>query len=94
MPFTDLSIALVSGVAALVCLRLAFRLFVYDKTEYDKSKARYRSAFDAIRGAAIVKVGDVPDGRVRAGLVFNKKFNRFEPNGKLNNDVIDKVLGV
>jgi hypothetical protein len=66
---------------------------IYDKSEYEKSKSRYPSLIDAISGRATVRMGDVPDSRVRAGLVFNSKLKRFEPNGKLNSDIVEKVLG-
>ena len=64
MAVTNLLLASFSGVAFLICVRLVIRLMRYDRIEYEKSRSRYPSLWDAISGRAIVRVSDVPDSRV------------------------------
>ena len=92
MPFFDIVIAFLLGTAILTLLRLTWRLVRYDKTEYEKSRARYVSLGAALRGQARVKRDSVPDGRIRAGIVYNKRRSRIKPNGKLSNDTVDRLL--
>ena len=92
MPYADIFIAFVLGTAILTLLRFAWRLLNYDKTEYQKSRARYPSVSAALRGQARVKRDSIPDGRIRAGIVYNKRESRIEPNGKLSNDTVDRIL--
>ncbi|WP_256753318.1 hypothetical protein [Mesorhizobium sp. Mes31] len=92
MAYVQMAAALGLGGLSLAIFRLAYRLMRYDRVEYEKSRARYPSMYAAISGKAEVRRSDVPDGRVRAGIVYNKKHNRIETNGKIRNDVIDHVF--
>lgn len=92
MPYSNILAAFVFATITLTLLRLAWRLIRYDTTEYQKTVARYPSLMAALRGQARVKRDSVPDGRVRAGIVYNAKKQRIEPNGKLSNQVVDQVL--
>jgi hypothetical protein len=85
-------ISLLSGSIALILLWLAFNLARFNKIEYQKSRARYPSGSAALFGRAIVRYNGTPDGRVRAGIVFNKKQRRIIQNGKLKNEVVDQVI--
>jgi hypothetical protein len=88
----NLILAVASGAIGLTLIRFAFSLAKLDKIEYQKSRARYPSLRAAISGQATVRHNGTPDGRVRAGIVYNTRKNRIEPNGKLRNDVVDQVL--
>ena len=92
MAYVQMAVALGLGGLSLAIFRLAYHLMRYDRVEYEKSRARYRSLWEAISGKATVRRSDLPDGRVRAGIVYNRKLNRIETNGKLRNDVIDHVI--
>jgi hypothetical protein len=92
MSVISMLVALGFATVSLTLLRLAWRLIRFDSSEYEKSRARYKSLGAVLRGEARVKRDTVPDGRVRAGLVYNKKLRRFEANGKLSNQVVDRVL--
>lgn len=71
---------------------LLWRLVRVDQIEYEKMRARFPSFVGMLLGQTRVKRDTVPDGRVRAGIVYNKKEGRIEPQGKLNDDVIDRIL--
>ncbi|UWU21093.1 hypothetical protein QA648_17405 [Rhizobium sp. CB3171] len=88
----NLILAVASGAIGLSLIRFAIKLAKFDRIEYQKSRARYPSLMAAISGKATVRYNGTPDGRVRAGIVYNTKKKRIEPNGKLRNDVVDQVL--
>lgn len=88
----DFILAVALGAVGLSLVRFAFRLVKFDRIEYQKSRARYPSMAAALSGKASVKHNGSPDGRVRAGIVYNQRKNRIEPNGKLRNDVVDQVI--
>ncbi|MBY2969506.1 hypothetical protein [Rhizobium leguminosarum] len=88
----DLLLAVALSAVGLSLIRFAFRVARYDKIEYQKSRARYPSLLAAISGKATVRHNGAPDGRVRAGIVYNTRKNRIEPNGKLRNDIVDQVI--
>ncbi|WP_442580606.1 hypothetical protein ACSBOB_00960 [Mesorhizobium sp. ASY16-5R] len=92
MAYVQIAGALIAAGIGLALLRFAIRIMTYDRLEYEKSRARYPSIKAAISGKAKVKRGEFPDGRVRAGVVYNKKYHRIEANGKLRNDVVDHVV--
>lgn len=88
----DLILAVAFSALGLTLIRYAIRLARFDKIEYQKSKARYPSLLAAVSGQATVRHNGSPDGRVRAGIVYNTRKNRIEPNGKLRNDIVDQVV--
>lgn len=85
--------SLLSLTLGFISLIVVYRLLTLDEREYEKSKSRYPSFIKAIKGGAKVRADRLPDGIVRAGIVFNYRSNRIERNGKLNNDVVDQVAG-
>lgn len=92
MLYINIFVAFILGIIVLTLMRFAWRLLRYDETEYQKSRSRYTSLSSALRGQARVKRDSVPDGRISAGIVFNEQYSRIEPNGKLSNDTIDRLL--
>jgi hypothetical protein len=92
MAYLQLAGAVALGAFGLALLRFALKIVFYDRIEYEKSRARYSSLKAAVSGKARVKRGEFPDGRVRAGIAYNKKLKRIEANGKLRNDVVDHVV--
>lgn len=88
----NLVLAVAFSAVGLSLIRFAIGLVKLDRIEYQKSRARYPSLFAAISGKANVRYNGAPDGRVRAGIVYNTRKNRIEPNGKLRNDVVDQVI--
>lgn len=88
----NLILTVAFGAIGLSLIRFAVHLAKFDKIEYQKSRARYPSLFAAISGQATVRHNGSPDGRVRAGIVYNTRKNRIEPNGKLRNDIVDQVI--
>jgi hypothetical protein len=91
MVYVQMLVAFVGLTVGLALLRFAYRLISYDRIEYEKSRARYPSTREAIMGRARVKRRAGPDGRVRAGLVYNKRAHRLEPNGKIRSDIVDSI---
>lgn len=89
---TNLILAVAFSAVGLTLIRFAFRFARFDRIEYQKSKARYPSLLAALSGQATVRHNGSPDGRVRAGIVYNTRKNRIEPNGKLRNDIVDQVI--
>ena len=71
----------------------SYKLVVLDAKTARKARGRYESLSSAVTGGAILKTDRLPDGIVRAGMVFNPRKNRIEPNGKLSNDFVDHVAG-
>lgn len=87
------AISIVFQVVAILAAVLAFRLFFTDERTSKKAQEKYTSFSSVVRGGAKIRTSRLPDGIVRAGMVFNPKENRLEPNGKLSNDFVDHVAG-
>jgi len=91
MQVAQIAVAVFAGGVSLALIRFALKLMFQDPIEYQKSRARYPSAMGAVSGKARVKRNHAPDGRVRAGIVFNSRQNRIEANGKIRNDIVDSI---
>lgn len=91
MTYLQLAVAVLVASASVALVRIAIRVMLFDRIEYQKSRARYPSFLHALTGKATVRRSELPDGRVRAGIVYNVRAQRIEPNGKLRNDVVDQV---
>jgi hypothetical protein len=91
-----LDLILSLGLAALIGVtgRIAFNLYTVNEQENQKNKARYTGKGDFLRGKAKVKHGPIPDGRVIAGIAYDRQNKRYELNGKLSDEVVDQVLGI
>jgi hypothetical protein len=67
-------------------------LFLADKLEAKKSAARVSTIRDAVLGRARATDDWVPDGRVKGGMIYNRKKKRLEASGRLSNDTIERVF--
>lgn len=73
-------------------LNISIRLFFADKIESRKSAARVRSIKDSIMGRALVRSDWIPDPRIQHGLIFNKRKNRIEINGRMSRSIFNRVF--
>jgi len=85
-------ITAIAGILSGICLRLAYLLIASRKSDYKKLKSRYRAWYDPFIGRARIEHDRIPDGVVQAGLIFNKKTGHFEPNGRLSEEALDRLL--
>lgn len=79
-------------ILSAVALRLAYLLAKNRRSEYSRLNSRYIAASDPFLGRARIEHDRIPDGVVQAGLVFNKRAMRFEPNGRLSEEALDRFL--
>lgn len=92
MYFLFLSSTILAAVLSAIGLRLAYILATNRRSGYKRLRSRYISIWDPLFGRARIENDRLPDGVVQAGLVFNKKTGRFEPNGRLSEEALDKLL--
>lgn len=85
-------ISVVAAVLSAVSLRLAFLIAKGRKSDYRNLSSRYKTWYDPFIGRARIEHDRIPDGVVQAGLIFNKKTGHFEPNGRLSEEALDKLL--
>ena len=72
---------------------IALRLSLADEQESEKSAARVgRNPFKAAFGRARTVEDWLPDARVKAGMIYNKKENRFEVSGRLSNEAFGRIF--
>jgi hypothetical protein len=87
---------ILSGCAAAfisaVSLRIAFLLLKKRTSDYTRLQSRYASWKDPFIGRARIEHDRIPDGVVQAGLVFNKDTGRFEPNGRISEEALDRFM--
>jgi hypothetical protein len=89
LSYIYLAIGLAVSVLLLV---LASKLFRADSVEGKKSAARAPSVWDAIRGRSRATEDWIPDGRVKGGLIYNRRKKRLEISGRLSDDSLDRVF--
>jgi hypothetical protein len=75
-----------------VLVSFAVHLLRADRLESRKSAARAGSLSDAIMGRAKTRDDWMPDGRVKGGMIYNRKKKRIEISGRLSNDTLDRVF--
>jgi len=80
-----------AGLAGLL-FNLSYRLACADKIESKRSAARSRTPLNAILGRARIHDDFMPDARVKAGLIYNKKKKRIEISGRLSPDSLKRVF--
>lgn len=73
-------------------LSIALRLIRADKIEGKKSAVRTPKILDALLGRARTRDDWIPDARVQAGMVYNKRKGRLEISGRLSRDTFDRVF--
>jgi hypothetical protein len=87
--YVGLAVGLVISTALI---SLGVRLFLANKLEANKSAARVSTIKDSILGRARATDDWVPDGRVKGGMIYNRKKNRLEASGRLSHDTIERVF--
>jgi len=88
-------IVLLPAIAAAFCFFAIFvaRIWKSDPHEYQLNKHRFRKPFDTFRGhAKIASNTPVADGRVHAGLVFNRSTKKLELQGALSREAINRIV--
>ena len=86
-------IGLAIGLAfTAIFLNLAICLLRADRLERKKSAARTGSISDAVMGRARTSDDWIPDGRVRGGMIYNRRKKRLEVRGRLSRDALDRVF--
>lgn len=86
-------IGLAAGLAiSALFLSFAIRLLRVDKLESKKSAARVDSLGDAVMGRARAREDWMADGRVKGGMIYNRKQKRLEICGRLSNDTLNRVF--
>jgi hypothetical protein len=77
---------------AAILLSLAYKLIRLDRFEAKKGSSRVRSMADAVMGRARTRDDWMPDGRIKGGMVFNRKENRIEVSGRLSDEAFDRIF--
>lgn len=93
---------LTKGIAALVLVpvTLAFlviawrllRVYLLDRSEYQRNQARSPSLKAVLRGEAPTFYDGVRDERVAAGVARDLKTNKWVEQGKLSEEAVSNVL--
>jgi hypothetical protein len=84
--------ACVAAFMSAISLRIAYMLFRKRGTDYLGLRSRYAHWKDPFRGRARIEHDRIPDGIVQAGLIFNKETGRFEPNGRISEEALDRFM--
>jgi len=80
-------------LVAAFLFNLAFRLLRADTVESEKSAARVNnSLMSSLFGRARTTDDWLPDARIKAGMVYNEKKDRFESSGRLSNEAFDRIF--
>lgn len=86
-------VALTVGVVlAAICVNVILQLILSNKSEVKKNAARVRKFSDLLMGRAHTSDDWLPDGRVQAGMIYNKKMNRIEVSGRLSDESIERAF--
>ncbi len=87
-------IGLAVGLAlAAALLSIALRLARADRIEGQKGAARVRTVSDSVMGRARTHDDWLPDGRIKGGMIFNRKENRIEASGRLSDEAFSRIFG-
>ena len=84
--------ACIAAFLSAVFLRIGFLLIKVRKSEYRRLNSRYAHWYDPFLGRARIEHDRIPDGVVQAGLVFNDEKKRFEPNGRISEEALDRFM--
>lgn len=78
---------------AAFIFNIGFNLWRADVIESEKCAARVNHSFwKALRGQARTVDDWLPDARVKAGMIYNEKENRFEVSGRLSNEAFGRIF--
>lgn len=87
-------IGLAAGFSvAAVFTSIAIKLIRVDLFEAKKGTARVASVSDAVMGRARTRDDWMPDGRIKGGMIYNRKENRIEVSGRLSDEAFDRIFG-
>lgn len=86
-------IGLAGGFSAVAfLLSIAFKLMRLNRYEAKKSSKRVDTINDAIMGRARTRDDWMPDGRIKGGMIFNRKEKRIELSGRLSDEAFDRIF--
>jgi hypothetical protein len=86
-------IGLTAGlILAAIPAGLAFQLLRANKAESKRSARRGGGIINTMLGRAKTTDDWMPDGRVKGGMIYNRKKKRIEVCGRLSNDTLDRVF--
>ncbi len=77
---------------AAILLSIAYKLFCLDRFEAKKGASRVRGVSDAVMGRARPRDDWMPDGRIKGGMIFNRRENRIEVSGRLSDEAFDPIF--
>lgn len=92
MDIKQLALFILFFFLASIFLTIAIKMYKYDSREFKKNVARSKSIWDIIVGKLVISNDHLPDGRVQAGINYNRKKKRIEVTGKLSDDKIEEIL--
>lgn len=78
--------------AAAIFASFAIKLFRIDRFEAKKGSNRVGGISDAVMGRARPNDDWMPDGRIKGGLIYNRKENRLEVCGRLSDEAFDRIF--
>ncbi|MHC4040604.1 hypothetical protein [Bradyrhizobium sp. 23AC] len=77
---------------AAVMFSIAYKLFRLNRFEAKKSALRVKGVSDAVMGRARTRDDWLPDGRIKGGMIFNRRDNRIEVCGRLSDEAFDRIF--
>lgn len=77
---------------AAIPLVFVVKILRSDRMEGKKSAARVAGVTDAVLGRSRTRDDWIPDGRVKGGMVYNRRKKRLEVCGRLSDDSLDRVF--
>ena len=78
--------------ATAILLSIALKLFRLDRFEAKKGASRVRGISDALMGRARTRDDWLPDGRIKGGMIYNRRENRIEVCGRLSDESFDRIF--
>lgn len=90
--FAKAIVLFVGGVVCLSLLKLAYRIWRADKSDYDINRNRSGRLLDPIFGKVKTSHGGYRDFRVQAGLAIDRRTDTWVEQGTLSEEAIDAVL--
>lgn len=86
-------LGLAAGLTLVALLLLiAYKLFRLDRFEAKKGASRVKGVSDAVMGRARTRDDWMPDGRVKGGMIFNRRDNRIEVCGRLSDEAFHRIF--
>lgn len=92
MYFLFIFSACFAAFLSAVLIRIALMLIRKRAVDYDRLRSRYRHWSDPFTGRARIENDRIPDGVVEAGLIFNKETGKFEPNGRISEEALNRFM--